>query len=332
MDKKTFLRQRVGNMEQIAKLRKVVVAEGRGRDVQLVEVDNGSGLSFTVMADRCCDIYDAKFKGMPLAWLAPNGIVSGNAYEPEGVMWLCSWPGGLLTTAGWLNVGGPDSGHGLHGRASHLAAENLQLAQGWTDADNYEISVGGTVRHTMTFGEKLELHRKITTAYNSNIIKIHDTVENQGFEAVPLMMLYHCNFGYPLISADAVLVAGEHKVTPKDAHSADDIAEWMNFSDPVHGYGEELFYHELAADADGFARMSIVNPACKLKVSMAYKPENLPVLNEWKQMGEGEYVVGLEPGNCLPIGQSANREQGRLRMIQPGETVEFDLQIEIEEL
>ena len=331
MDKKTFLRQRVGKMEQMAGLREVVLNSGRGRDVRMVEVDNGSGLSFSVMADRCCDIYNAKFKGKSLAWLAPNGVVNPNAYEPENIMWLRSWPGGLLTTAGLLNVGGPEDGHSLHGRASHLAAEDLKLERCWA-GDDYLLSVGGTMRHTMVFGEKLEIRRQIRTAYNSNVIAITDSVENQGFAPVPLMMLYHCNFGYPAVDEKAVLTAVEHKITPKDEHSAADIAKWAEMSAPVHGYAEEVFYHEIPADRDGFARMSIVNYECGLQVTMAYDPSTLPVLNQWKQMGEGEYVLGLEPGNCYPIGQKANAANGMLRMIEPGETVNFALQIEIAEL
>ena len=197
--------------------------------------------------------------------------------------------------------------------------------------DEYVLSVGGTVRHSMVFGEKLELRRKITTAYGKNVIRIEDVVENQGFEAVPLMMLYHCNFGYPAIGENAVLQAVEHKITPKDEHSAADIDAWNKMDAPIHGYAEELFYHEIPADSDGLARMSIVNPESGLKVTMAYDPATLPVLNQWKQMGEGEYVTGLEPGNCLPIGQSGNREKGMLRMIEPGEIVNFALQIEITE-
>ena len=331
MDKKTFLRQRVGNMEQIANIRNVVLADGRGKDVRLAEVDNGSGLTFTVMLDRCCDIYSAKYNGKSLAWLAPNGVVNPNAYEPENIMWLRSWPGGLLTTAGLLNVGGPEDGHGLHGRASHLAAEDVKLDRCWAGED-YLLSVAGTMRHTMVFGEKLEIRRQIKTAYGRNVIEVVDSVENQGFAPVPLMMLYQCNFGYPAVDEGAVLEAVEHKVTPKDEISAKDIADWAKFTAPIHGYAEELFYHEIPADSDGFARMSIVNKAAGMKVTMAYDPTTLPVLNQWKQMGEGEYVTGLEPGNCYPIGQKANAEKGMLRMIEPGETVNFALQIEVEDI
>ncbi len=331
MSKKEFFRKRVGNMEQIAGLKEVTLDSGRGRGVRLVEVDNGSGLTFTVMADRCCDIYSAKYKGVSLAWLTPNGVVNGNAYEPEGLSWLRSFPGGLLTTAGLLNAGGPSGEHGLHGRISHLAADDLKLDRSWQD-DEYVLSVGGTVRHTMVFGEKLELRRKITTAYGKNVITVHDTVENQGFAEVPLMMLYHCNFGYPAVDEGAYLEAVDHKITPKDARSEAGFASWAELTAPVHGYAEELFFHEIPADSDGLSRISIVNKNAKLKVTMAYDASTLPILNQWKQMGEGEYVTGLEPGNCLPIGQEGNAERGILQKIKPGETIEFKFQIEVTDL
>ena len=331
MDKKIFFRQRSGNMEQIASVRESVISSGRGRDVRVVDVDNGTGLTFTVMADRCCDIYTAKFKGQSIAWLSPNGIVNPNAYEPENVMWLRSWPGGLLTTAGLLNVGGPEDGHSLHGRAAHLGAQDVSAERVW-QGDDYVLTVKGTLRHTMTFGEKLEIRRQIKTAYGKNVIEITDTVENQGFAPAPLMMLYHCNFGYPAVGGQATLQAVEHKVEGKDEHAAADIANWAKLAEPVPGYAEEVFIHQIPADADGLSRIAIVNPESKLKVTMAYDSKNLPFLNQWKQLGEGEYVIGLEPGNCIPIGQKANAERGTLRMIEPGETVEFKLQIEVEEL
>ncbi len=337
MDRKMFLRTRLGRMDQLCSMRQTVLDEGRGRGVRLIEIDNGSGLAFTVMPDRCCDIYDARYKGVPLAWLAPNGIVSPNAYEPEGLMWLRSWPGGLLTTAGLLNAGGPETSsdgqaHGLHGRAAHLAAEDLALQKDWTTAGDYELSVSGVIRHTMVFGEKLELRRTISTQLGSNVIAVRDRIENQGFAPVPLMMLYHCNFGYPLVDETAHLEARSRKVMPKDEHSAAGVADWARLEAPQHGYGEELFFHDIEPDADGMARISIVNPTLKLRLAMAYDPRTLPVLNQWKQMGEGEYVTGLEPGNCIPTGRTDNEKKGILRMVAPGETVEFAIRIEVTEL
>ena len=42
-------------------------------------------------------------------------------------------------------------------------------------------------------------------------------------------------------------------------------------------------------------------------------------------------MCGIEPGNCIPEGQNAARSNGRLQMIQPGETVETYLSLDIVE-
>ena len=44
-------------------------------------------------------------------------------------------------------------------------------------------------------------------------------------------------------------------------------------------------------------------------------------------MNSDEYVVGLEPGNCLPLGRAVERREGRLRHLDPGEVQEFNLEL-----
>jgi len=58
-----------------------------------------------------------------------------------------------------------------------------------------------------------------------------------------------------------------------------------------------------------------------------YKKEQLPQFIEWKMMGEGDYVVGMEPANCLVEGRDKERERGTLKFLEPGEKKEFDLEI-----
>lgn len=46
-------------------------------------------------------------------------------------------------------------------------------------------------------------------------------------------------------------------------------------------------------------------------------------------MGEGEYVLGLEPCNCFVGGRLDAGNNGTLEYIEPGETKNFDLTIEL---
>jgi hypothetical protein len=46
-------------------------------------------------------------------------------------------------------------------------------------------------------------------------------------------------------------------------------------------------------------------------------------------MGEGEYVMGLEPCNCYVGGRNEPRNEGVLDYLEPGETRNFDITVEL---
>ena len=46
-------------------------------------------------------------------------------------------------------------------------------------------------------------------------------------------------------------------------------------------------------------------------------------------VAEGEYVLGLEPGNTNPIGRLAAKERGMLQYLQPGEIRQTHIELEI---
>lgn len=44
-------------------------------------------------------------------------------------------------------------------------------------------------------------------------------------------------------------------------------------------------------------------------------------------MGAGDYVLGLEPGNCHPDGRRKMREEGKLTILPPGGRAEYQVEI-----
>ena len=59
----------------------------------------------------------------------------------------------------------------------------------------------------------------------------------------------------------------------------------------------------------------------------------LPHLFQWKMMGEGAYVLGIEPANSSGInGRAAARQSGDLAYLAPGQSVTYDIAFEIFEL
>ena len=167
---KTFTRaeliERGGDMRQFGGVRLGELADGAERGVRTADIRTGSGLEFTVLADRGLDIGAASYRGASLAWHSPTPFAHPAFYEPEGLGWLRGFGGGLMTTCGLTYFGAPtvDEGQplGLHGHASNLPATNLACGGDW-HGDEYELWVSGQMREARLFGENMVLRRRIST-------------------------------------------------------------------------------------------------------------------------------------------------------------------------
>ena len=236
------------------------------------------------------------------------------------------------TTCGWLNVGNPCSAiegeHGLHGRFDHTPAEDVNTHCRW-EGDDYILEITGKIVLSKVFAENIVTSRSIRTRLGHPGLEIIDRTENLCYAPMPLMQLYHMNFGWPLISEATRLTAPKHSVAPRDSAAAAGVAVWDTMPPPTSGFVEQVLYHDLPADADGFCAMDIVNPDFGASVTLGFRKRELPYLVQWRQAGVGDYVMGLEPANCYPIGQTEFAKTGKLRQIEPGEVVETVLQVRV---
>jgi hypothetical protein len=317
------LLERVGDLHQVAGVDRFIYDDGVRDGVRAARVRTAGGLDFTVLLSRGLDISHARYKDLPLAWVSQTGEAHPHAFEPEERGWLRTFYGGLLTTCGLSNAGmhNTDAGEplGLHGRISHVPAEETGAWTEWT-GDDADVVVTGTLREARVFGENLRLVRRITAPAFGAEIRLEDRVENTGFRPAPLMLLYHLNFGWPLVSEDTEIVLASRRTEPRDAVAEPGLPRWNRLDAPQPGYQEQCFFHDVAPDEHGVATVLMVNRARHVAVKIAYTHAALPHLVEWKMMGRGEYVCGIEPANCRVGGRAAERAAGRLQSLEPGES------------
>ena len=323
------LRRLVGAMPQVAGIRLVELADGRTRGMRAAEVFTGAGFRFQVLVDRGLDIGAAEHAGRALAWLHP-ALGPPALHEPAGLGWLRTFGGGLVTTCGLDHFGSPDpegEGFGLHGRASHLPAENLRLRQEWRD-DDYVLEVEGETRQARLFGENLRLERRISTRLGALGLVLEDRVTNEGFRPAPLAVLYHCNFGFPVVSPDSELLLADRAVRPRDPAAAAGLAEHRRFGPPRAGVAEQVYFHDPVLDPQGQATAALVNRGLGFGAFLRWRAAELPVLAHWKMTGEAEYVCGLEPStHAMAPTRREQRETGLMRDLAPGQSVSFHLEI-----
>ncbi len=320
------LEQRVGHLSQIAGVRLMQLQEGQEAGVRIADVRSGSGLRYQISLDRGMDISVAEYKGMSLAWRSPQGDVHPSHFDAKALGWLKSFPGGLMTGCGLTAAGAPcvDAGEelGIHGRLSNLAASNIEAKTEW-DGDRCVFKVGGAMRENILFKDNLTLYRTIEVELGKSLITLRDRVVNEGFRQSPLMMLYHINLGWPLLDNGAELHLNARSMRPRDAEAEKGTASATRIPSPISGYKEQVFYHDLIADNNGFASAVLANKKLGLGVFAQFRQKELPRFIQWKMVAEGEYVLGFEPANCLVEGRAKEREQGTLQFLEPGETREF---------
>jgi hypothetical protein len=334
------LEARVGRLEQIAGIRHFRLTEGPEEGVEQIQVRTGAGLTYYVTPQHGLDISLAEFGGVPISWQSVNGDVHPAYYDPTGLEWLRTAAGGLLMTCGLTQVGSPcqDDGKALgqHGRAHHLAARQV-VAEGHWQGDDYELHVGGMIEETMIFGEHVRLTRQIRSWLGQNRIVIDDVVENVGFMPVPHMLLYHFNFGFPLVSEAARFTFPSRRVVPREPGTP--MEGYDRYQAPTAGYRERVYYHEELVTKNGKATALIETPHFPqaqgtaprpLTMRLTWSAGTLPYLTEWKMPGENVYVLGIEPGNCHVEGRVAERQRGTLVMLEPGEGRPYQVELALE--
>ena len=332
-----YLMKHMGDISQLASTKRYELTDGKAKGIEAVDIKTGTGFEFTVLPGRGMDIAWASFRGVPVSYLSKAGIVSPAYYESEGMNWLRNFFAGLMTTCGLSNVGGPCEEEdpvigcekfGLHGRISNTGADNVSIKEEWL-GNEFTMSVSGRVRQSRLHGENLTLKREVTARMGRNVLNIKDIIENEGFTEQPLMLLYHINIGYPILDDGSRFIGSSKAVIPMDKTAEERIKQYDRFCAPIRGARENCYHHDFYTDAEGSTYAGIVNDKLELGAYIRFDKNQLSKFTEWKMMNESEYVLGMEPANCYPIGRTEERKRGDLESIKPGQKKQIDLEIGI---
>lgn len=329
----------VGNTAQLGGIETSVLDNGAGRGSRIAWINTGSGLRYKLVLDRAMDIADAFFNQHSLAWISHVGITPPQPFSDKGIDWLRTFTGGLLTTCGLTHVGGPESDRygerGLHGEISNIPAEIESIIQPNPRTGKLDMSITGHMKQTRVFGPSLELKRTISGTLGQPVIRIHDEVVNQANTPAPHMLLYHFNFGWPLVEEGADIIWQGTWQPRFPGQSYKIFTDSNNFRkcpaplDDHAGFGEEVAFIDPTPDAEGWCTAGLSNPRISLALMLRFRKDQLPHLTNWQHWGKGEYVTGLEPGTHPPIGQALARERNELVYLAPGESRSYDLEIKL---
>jgi galactose mutarotase-like enzyme len=333
--KKNEIEQYIGNQAQIGGSRPYTLTDGWGRNLRCIDVNSGSGLQYTILPDRGMDLSLASYKGINLVYLTCNGETHPAFYEPENLGWLRTFAGGLLTTCGLTYFGPPvtDDGEelGLHGRYSTVPAKQVADLSAWV-GEEYHIKHKGIIEEGYQFGKKLRVEREITTTLGKNTLRITDKVTNFGYQTSPYTILYHMNFGYPLLNENAELTVDSSQMVPRDETARAGVNTYNSFEKPQPDYQEQVFFHKMKGNTKGETTTSLKNKKLGICLTLKFNMGRLPYLTQWKLMGQGEYVLGLEPCNAPCKSRKALWEENLLPYLKAGESVTNVIEVMVEDM
>ncbi len=328
---------KICNSSQIGGIETSILDNGPGRGTRIAWIDTGSGLRYKVVLDRGMDIVDAFYNGASLAFLTHAGVTAPKPDTTHGIEWLFSFGGGLVTTCGLTHVGPPESDEfgerGLHGRVSNIPAVVESILQPDLPAGKLDFSITGLVKETRLFGPCLELRRTISGTIGVPWILIEDQVANVGTSPAPHMILYHCNFGYPLVDNEVDIVYKglcKSRGMPMDDAIFNDKSNYRKCRKPLeqHRGGQEACgFIDASTGRNGMVTAGLVNRRLGLAIVLAYYKRQLPCLANWQHFGMGDYVCALEPGTNFPIGQGVARQQKKLITLAPGQSRQYTLHL-----
>lgn len=331
------LLRRIGRLEQAAGVRLVTLGDGVERGVRVLEFRTGSGFAFDVLIDRALDIGRCEHMGRPLAWVSPVGFAGPWYYEPEGLGFFRTFGGGLLTTCGLDHAlfmaedtaeqyhypPKPTESYGLHGRISNRPARLRSYGERW-QGDQCVLYAEGEVLQASVFGEQLLLRRRIESIVGESRLTIADEVVNVGHDPTPHMLLYHVNIGWPVVDDGSELLVPATAVEPRGDYP---VERYRIMHGPARGFVEQVFQHEVAVETDGEVPVALVNHKLGLGVYEIFRRDQLPHYFVWRMLGEGTYVVGMEPCTNRAAGRLDARARGELIELAPGERRTYHLEL-----
>lgn len=329
---------KISHRAQIGGIETSVLDNGPGRGTRIAWVNTGTPLRYKVVIDRGLDIMEAFYGQHSLAWLSHGGTIAPTPCTDYDAEWLYNFGGGLVTTCGLSHIGGSEEDEtgrrGLHGRYSNLRAEIESIIQPEPVNGKLDFSITASILESKVFGPNLRMRRRLSGVLGQPTIEIHDEVANLGNTDAPHMLLYHINFGWPLVDDGAEIVyRGDFKsrgsAKDNETFAVDDVKKCRSPQEAHKAGGEGCGFIDPEADKDGLCGAAIVNRKLNLAATMQFRKEQLPCLANWQHWGHGEYVCALEPGTNFPIGRKKARENGTLTMLRPGQSRRYDVTIRV---
>jgi galactose mutarotase-like enzyme len=332
-------------------VRRETLHGGKQEGSELITISTNQ-LQITIVPTRGMSVLSVQAGEVWLGWDSPIDEIVHPAYinldSRGGLGWIEGF-NELLVRCGLEFAGHPgtdvfttntgDQGEmdlTLHGKIGNIPASRVELSI--EQAPPHRITVSGLVSERVFFGPKLDMQTALSVTPGESAWTITDTITNDGASEQEFEIIYHTNFGTNesgagLLGEGSRVAVPTRSVTPMNAHSAGNLADWTTYAGPTPGFIEDVYLLDPIANDEGQSLAALVNAGSTASVTMRWSMEELPYFTLWKNTTalEDGYVTGLEPGTCYPYNRRVERSAGRLPVLLAGESRSFTVNFSVQQ-
>lgn len=308
-----------------------VLTGGKEEGSQLLSITSGN-FNIYLSPTRGMGILSVEGDGIRLGWDAPvKGVINPKFIDLEsrdGLGWLDGFDE-MLVRCGFEWSGHPVKADGkiysLHGRVQNIPVSKLLV--NIEDKPPYTLTIKGLIEEKSDNDKNLETWTSLTYVPGTKEFTIHDVVTNKGKVTSDYQIIYHSNFGTPILEEGAKFVAPVKEISPFNDYAKGGLKTWETYSGPINDASEMVFNIYPYAKNDGQTQVMLTDKNGDKAVGIAYNIKQLPVFSLWKSFDpiKQGYVTGLEPGTSFAYPVTIEREQKRVRQLEPGQSTEFTL-------
>lgn len=317
---------------------------GKQEGVDLIVVDNGK-LSFSIIPTRGMGILKVQSGDITLGWNSPVKEVVHpqfiNLQSRGGLGWLEGFNEWMVRCGlEWAGHPGKDEFINnlgekaemdltVHGKIGNTPASEVEIMI--EPSPRPRIRVRGRVDERMFYGPKLELWTEISTEPGSASFRLEDSLKNYSAYDQEFQIIYHANYGPPLLEKGSRFVAAAKEVRPFNSQAAQGLSSFEEYVAPTRGFVEQVYGVIPFADEQHRTTVMLHNANGDKAVTMNYDVTQLPYFTLWKNTTATEegYVTGLEPGTGFPANRRIERQAGRVPKLKPNETRSFAIDVTI---
>lgn len=308
---------------------------GRSAGLSCLTISTGS-VTATILPDRGMGLWKCWSDDLEFGWQSPvSGPVHPSLvpiHDASGIGWLEGFDE-LLVRCGLQSNGAPEFSEAgtlrypLHGRIANLPASRLDIQ---VDVENGILDVIGVVTESRFLIYSLELQTRYRFRVGSPVIEIIDTVTNRSSQSGSMQLLYHINFGQPVLQSGSAVHAAYRSLAPRDTRAAESVDQWNQCNGPASGYQEQVYFLEPVGDDSSWSEAMLASADGAFGFAVHFDTRTLPYMTLWKNTASVEdgYVVGLEPGTGFPNPRSFEEKNGRVVALQGGESKTFRLKLQ----